>query len=152
MGAETAIKQAIEQLGGEKKAIERELKVLGHIRHADAALTDPMQPSVAVQKAFEEISEAERATGDHVVRSGLIRTRQAIEDARRSPGTADFGRLRSLLQRDALAPASRLVVAMATQLQEETLAWIRVQELIATHLRALAEITGESLRAAQQEN
>lgn len=149
--AEGAVKQAMEQLGEEKKVLERDLQALAHLRTADKALTDPMQPSVAVQKAFEEVSEAARLNSDPFVGNGLIRVRQALEEARRSPGSADFGRLRSVLRREAIGPSSRLVVTKATALQDETVAWIRVQELIAMHLRTLSELTGESLRASQEE-
>lgn len=149
--AEAAVKRAVEQMVEEKKSLERDLQVLARIRGADSALADAMQPAVAVQKAFEEVSEAERLNTDFLVRQGLIRSRQALEEARRSPGSADFGRLRSILREEALGPSSRLVVMRATTLQEETIAWIRLQELIAGHLRVLSEITGESLRASQQE-
>ena len=152
VSAESAVKEAIEQLGEEKKAIERDLAVLGHIRGSDRALGDTMQPSVAVQKAFEEISEAERLNADFFVRQGLIRARQALEDARRSPGAADFERLRGVIRTEALGPSSRLVVRNALRLQEETIAWIRVQEAINLHLKTLADITGESLRASDQED
>jgi len=150
-GAEMAVKQALERLGLEKKAMDVDLQVLGFIRNADRALTDPMQPSIAVQKAFEQISEAERLNGDFLVQQGVIRSRQELEAARRSPATADFARLRAIIQEHALGPASRVVVRNATRLQEETLAWIAVQDLIATHLKMLAEITGENLRAAEDE-
>jgi len=149
--AEMAVKQAAERLGNMRKAIERDLKVLGHIRNSDNALVDPMQPGIAVQKAFEEMSEAERLNADPVLASGLIRARQRLDAARKSPATADFGHLRAVIREEALGPSSRLVVRTATLLQEETLAWIAVQEMIATHLKSLAEITGESLRASQQE-
>jgi hypothetical protein len=149
--ADSAVKQAAQRLSDMRKGIDRGLQVLAHVRDADRALTDPMQPSIAVQKAFEEIGEAERSSDDPVVRQGLIRARQTLDAARNSPGTADFGRLRATVRDDALGPASRAVVRTATMLQEETLAWIAVQEQIATHLKTLAEITGESLRAAQEE-
>ena len=149
--AESAVKQAVDRLGQEKKAMDIDLKVLGHIRAADRALTDPMQPTIAVQKAFEQISEAERLHGDFLVQQGIVRARQELESARRSPAAADFGRIRGIIREQALGPASRVVVRNATRLQEETLAWISVQELIATHLKMLAEITGENLRAAEEE-
>jgi hypothetical protein len=141
----------MERLGAEKKAMDRDLAVLAHIRAGDRALTDPMQPTIAVEKAHEELSEAGRLNVDFLVGQGLIRVRQGLEDARRSPATADFGRLRSLIQEQALGPSSRLVVRNATRLQEETLAWIQLQDLIATHLKTLAQITGESLRASNEE-
>ena len=149
--AEAAVKDAVERLGQVKKALDVDLKVLGFIRNADRVLTDPMQPSIAVEKAFEQMSEAERLRGDFLVQQGVIRSRQELEAARRSPASADFPRLRQLIRDQALGPASRVVVRNATDLQEETLAWIAVQEMIATHLKTLAEITGENLRAAQSE-
>ncbi|HEX6087369.1 MAG TPA: hypothetical protein VF266_22750 [Thermoanaerobaculia bacterium] len=149
--AESAVRQAAERLGNERKGIEVLLRVLQHIRNADRALVDPMQPAIAVQKSFEELSEAERLMADPVLRTGLIRARQALVAARNSPGTADFGRLRATVRDEALGPVSRAVIRSATALHEETLAWISVQEQIATHMKTLADITGESLRAAQAE-
>jgi hypothetical protein len=151
LSADAALKQSVERLGIEKKDMDRDLQVLARIRAADRALTDPMQPSIAVEKAFEEISEAERLNADFYVQQGVIRIRQEMEAARRSPTSADFGHLRGLIREHALGPASRVVVRNATRLQEETLGWIAVQEKIATHLKMLAEITGESLRAADQD-
>jgi len=149
--AETAIKGAIEKLGNDRKAIELMLQVHAHIRGADRALVDPMQPSIAVQKALEEISEAARKNTELVLAQGLIRARDEVDGARRSPSAADFGRLRGVIREEALGPSSRLIVRQATALQQETLAWIGVQELIATHVKSLAEITGEGLRTAQEE-
>ncbi|HEX6100530.1 MAG TPA: hypothetical protein VF432_29715 [Thermoanaerobaculia bacterium] len=151
LSADAVLKQSIEHLGIEKKNMDRDLQVLARIRAADRALTDPMQPSVAVEKAFEEISEAERLNADFYVQQGIIRVRQEMAAARRSPASADFGRLAALIREHALGPASRVVVRNAIRLQEETLGWIAVQEKIATHLKMLAEITGESLRASDQE-
>ncbi|HYC91009.1 MAG TPA: hypothetical protein VEO54_17450 [Thermoanaerobaculia bacterium] len=149
--AENGVRQAAERLGNERKGIEITLRGLQHIRNSDRALIDPMQPAIAVQKAFEELSEAERLILDPALRAGLIRARQALEAARNSPATADFGRLRATVRTEALGPVSRAVIRSATGLHEETLAWIAVQEQIATHLKTLSEITGESLRAAQEE-
>lgn len=149
--AESAVRQAAERLGNDRKGIEIMLRVLQHIRNSDRALIDPMQPAIAVQKSFEQLNEAERLMGDPVLRTGLIRARQALEAARNSPGTADFGRLRATVREEALGPVSRAVIRSATGLHEESLAWIAVQEQIATHLKTLAEITGEGLRAAQEE-
>ncbi len=149
--AESAVKQAIQKLGNDRKAIELQLQVLAHIRASDRALTDPMQPTIAVEKAFEQISEAERLNMDFLLRQGLIKSRQELDAARKSPMSADFPRLRSIVRGDALGPASRLVVRTATVLQEDTVAWLAVQELIGAHLKSLADITGESLRAAQEE-
>jgi len=148
--AEMAVKQAAERLADERRVMERDVRVLGLIRGADRALVDPMQPSIAVEKSFDFIGEAERLNGDPYVRQGLIRARQELEAARRSPGSADFGRLRAVID-TALGMSSRLVVRNATRLQEETIAWIAVQELIATHLKTLSDITGDCLRASDLE-
>jgi hypothetical protein len=149
-GAEAAIREAMQQLGAEKKIFERDLEVLAKLRAADQALIDTMQPSVSIQKAFEEVGAAKMQGADFVVMQGITRAEQELEAARRSPGTADFGRLRATLRREALGPASRVVVANALRLEDETLAWIKVQEMITSHQRALSEITSESLRAAER--
>ena len=149
--AEMAVKNAIERFGNERKALETMLEVHAHIRNADRALVDPMQPSIAIQKAFEEISEAQRKNAEPFLDSGLIRARNEIDAARKSPMSADLGRLRGIIRGQALGPSSRLVVRTSTTLQRETLAWISVQELIATHMKSLAEVTGEGLRTAQEE-
>jgi hypothetical protein len=149
--AEAILKESIERLGAEKKAMDRDLQVLARLRAADRALTDPMQPTIAVEKAFQEIAEAERLNVDFYVQQGVVRARQEMEAARRSPAAADFGHLRAIIREHALGPASRVVVRNAIRLQEETLGWIAVQEKIATHLKMLAEITGESLKASDQE-
>ncbi|HVG25220.1 MAG TPA: hypothetical protein VND45_13770 [Thermoanaerobaculia bacterium] len=149
--AERAIKQAAERLAETRKTVERQLQVLAEVRAADAALVDSMQPTVAVQAAFEHLQKAESRNIDRFVQLGLIRARQAVEDARKSPGSADFGHLRNTLRTEALGPASRLAVRTATALQDEIMAWMTVQELVAIHLKTLSEITGESLRAAQEE-
>lgn len=154
--AEAAIKQASEQLVVMHKISDRDIQVLAHLRAADKALADPMQPENAVQKAYEEVEAA--GTTDpgtpplpFVVNQGLIEVRHELEDARRSPGTADFGHLRSDLREKALAPASRAAVANATRLEYEAKAWLKVQALIAAHLQALSDIATDSLRAAEQE-
>ena len=148
--AELAVKQAAERLVNTRKGIELGLKVLQHIRASDRALIDPMQPSIAVQKAFEEISEAERLNPSPQLAVGIIRARQTVDAARKSPASADFGRLRATIREDALGPVQRQVVRAATQLHDETMAWLAVQELISTHLKSLADITGEGLRAADE--
>ncbi|HUP58810.1 MAG TPA: hypothetical protein VNA69_00170 [Thermoanaerobaculia bacterium] len=149
--AEAAIRQASQQLASQKKSIERNLEVLTHLRAADAALADPMQPAAAIQKAFEHVEKAKALATEHVVVAGAIRLHRELESARRSPGTADFGRLRALLRDEALDPASRVAVQAALRLEEEILAWIKIQELVSAHLRALSEIAGDSLRATQSE-
>ena len=148
--AETAVKQAMDQLVAQKKIYDRDLEVLQHLKNADAALTDPMQPNNAIQKAFDEVDTAKGLTSDFIVTQGVIKASSALEDARRSPVSADFGQLRTIVRTEAIGPASRVVARNGSRLQDETLAWIRVQELISSHLRSLAEIGAQSLRAAQQ--
>ena len=147
MAAEMAIKQAAEQLGNDRKSYDRDLEVLRHLRGADEALIDSMQPLTAVQKAYEEVAAAKALGPEYPVSQGVIRVQEQLESARRSPLSADLGRLRTLLRADAIGPAVRIVVRNGIRLQDETLSWLRIQELIATHLKTLAEITGESLRA-----
>lgn len=147
--AEAVIKQAGELLTDEKKIYDRDVQVLRHLQTADEALTDDMQRAVGLQKAFEEVSKARSLGADPVVASGLIKMSNALEEARRSFATADFGRLRSLLREHALGPASRVATRNALRLEEEMLAWLKVQELISVHLRQMSEISGESLRASQ---
>ena len=147
--AEMAVTQAIEQLGRDKKTFDRDLAVLKHLRAADEALIDPMQPSVAVQKAFDHVDAALQLEPEFRVKQGVIQARSELEGARRSPASADFGRLRAILSREATVPAVKLVIRNAVKLQEETVQWIKVQELISQHLRVLSEITGESLRSSQ---
>jgi len=148
--AETAVKQASEQLAIIKKICERDVEVLRHLRTADDALTDPMQPDNAVQKAYEEVEAAKRLIPEFLVMQGVIRAEHEIEGARRSPMTADFGHLRSVLRSEALGPASRVAVRDALRLEDEALAWLKVQQLIADHLRAIAEISNQTLRASEQ--
>jgi small-conductance mechanosensitive channel len=148
--AEAAIKQAMEQLASLKKSFDRDIEVLNHLQAADAALADAMQPANAIQKAYEHIVAAQALQPDFLVYQGVIRMQHELESARRSPAVADFGRLRSLLRDEALGPASRVAARNALRLQEETVAWLKVQELISAHLRVLSEIAGESLRAAQK--
>src|SRR5687768_10716416 len=146
MSAESAIKQAMEALVEERKIYERDVAVLREIRQADDALTDPMQPSNAIQKAYDHIDKAKTFMPELVVMNGLVKVHGALTDARRSPLSADFGRLRASLKSDAEGPAQRVAMRNALRLQDETLMWIKVQELISMHLRSLSEITGESLK------
>ncbi len=148
--AEIAVKQAAEQLTIIKKICERDVDVLRHLRTADDALTDPMQPTNAVQKAYEEVDAAKSLNPEFLVYQGVIRAEREVEGARRSPMTADFGHLRSVLRTEALGPASRVAVRDALRLQDEALAWLKVQQLIADHLRAIAEISNQTLRASEQ--
>src|SRR6266403_753307 len=72
--AESAVKQAAEQLVGVKKICERDIGVLAHLRAADDALADAMQPTNAVQKAFEEVGAAKGLGPEFFVMQGVIRT------------------------------------------------------------------------------
>ncbi|HYM60982.1 MAG TPA: hypothetical protein VEZ11_08825 [Thermoanaerobaculia bacterium] len=148
--AETAIKQAMQQLATAKQKYDKDLEVLRHLRAADGALIDPTQPHNAIQKAFEEVSIAKQINPDFDILQGVITIEKALESARLSPAAADFGRLRAMMYSEAIAPAVRVVARDGAWLQEETLAWIKVQELISMHLHAVAEISAECLRVAQQ--
>jgi hypothetical protein len=150
MSAESAVKQAMEAMVEERKAFERDVAVLRHIREADDALTDPMQPSNAIQKAYDHIDEARRLMPEFVVMQGLNKVFHDLTEARRSPVSADFGRLRMTVKTEAEGPASRVAVRNALRLEDETLMWIKVQEMIAMHLRTLSEIASESLRESQR--
>ena len=149
--AEGAVKQAMEQLAATKRVVERDVDVLTHLRTADAALVDNMQPTVAIQKAYEEVEKAKLLNPEFNVMQGVIKSERELEGARRSPIGADFGHLRSILRDEALGPASRVVVRDALRLQEETVAWMHVQELIAAHVRTLSDIASDSLRASQRD-
>ena len=148
--AEMSVKQAMELLASMKKAYERDVDVLNFLHGADDALADAMQPSNAIQKAYESVEKAKGLGPDFLVMQGVIRIERELESARRSPIGADFGRLRSILRDEALGPAVRVVARNSLRLQEESLAWLRVQELIAAHVRTLTEISGDSLRATQK--
>ena len=148
--AEMAVKQSMEQLAAMKKFVDRDAEVLGHLRTADDALADAMQPSIAIQKAYEEVVKAKSLNPEFLVMQGVIKSERELEGARRSPVSADFGHIRSVLRDEALGPATRVVIRHAQRLQEETVAWIKVQELIAAHLRALSEIASSSLQASQK--
>lgn len=151
MSVDAAVKRATEMMSIVKKTMEKDLAVLLHLRNADAALRDPMQPVNAITKALEEVEAAKSLDPEFLVMQGVLRTLDELESARRSPGSADFPRLRSILRDDALEPASRLAARNALVLQEEMLTWLKVQELITAHLAALSEIAGNSLRATQNE-
>ncbi len=150
--AESYIKQAAEQLLPIKKRFDRDLAILHHINNVDEALSDESQPYNAIQKACDEIDEAKRLEPDFLVKQGVVASQQALDQARRGPGSADFSRLRTLVRTEAAAPALRAVARNGALLQEELLAWIKVQELISAHLRSLAEISAESVRVTQQEH
>jgi len=149
-GAEAAVKQAMEQLASIRKTFERDVDVLNHLRAADDALVDSMQPSIAIQKAYEEVEEAKRLMPEFTTMQGVIKAERELEGARRSPVSADFGHLRTILRDEALGPASRVVIRNAQRLQEETVAWMKVQELISAHVRALSEIAATGLQATQK--
>jgi hypothetical protein len=148
--AEGAVKQAMQQLGEIKKICERDIGVLTHLRAADDALADTMQPTNAVQKAYEEVGAAKALSPEFFVMQGVIKAERVLEDARRSPMTADFGRARSILREEAVGPASRVAVRDALRLEDEMLSWLRVQQLIADHLRQISEISNQSLRATER--
>ena len=148
--AEAAVKQAAMQLGELKRVAEKDVNVLMHLRTADDALVDPMQPTNAVQKAYEEVDAAKGLGPDFLVMQGVVKTERALEDARRSPMSADLGRVRATLRDEALGPAARVAVRNAIRLEDEMLAWLRVQQLIADHLRQISEISNQSLRAAER--
>lgn len=147
---EIAIRNAIEQFAMEKKAIERDTAVLRHLRAADAALADAMQPGNAIQKAYEEVDAAHGLGPDFTVVQGVITARDALEAARRSPGATDFDHLRGLLRKEAIGPAVRLVVRNSLRLQDETVAWLKVEQLIGDHLHALSEASSDALRATDE--
>lgn len=148
--AESVIKQAADLLVDEKKIYDRDVAVLRHLQTADEALVDDMQRHVAIQTAFEEVAKARELGADFRVAPGLSKMANELESARRSIASADLGRLRSLLREHALAPAARVARENALKLEEEILAWLKVQELIAVHLRQMSEISGESLRTSQK--
>jgi hypothetical protein len=149
--AESALKQAMDQFGALKQACERDVSVLAHVRAADAALTDPMQPSNAVQKAWEELETAKQQQPDFVVYQGIVKAEREVENAKLSPMTADFPHLRVVLRDNALGPAARVVVRDASSLQAESMAWLHVQQLIGDHVRALSEVTAAALKASDQQ-
>jgi len=148
---ELAIRAATEQFANEKKLIERDTAVLRHLRGAGTALADAMQPANSLEKAYEEVSEAKRVGPDFTVMQGVIKVQQALEDARRSPGAADFDRLRGLLRTEALTPAVRVVVRNSLRLQEETVAWLKVEQLIGDYLRAVSDLSSDGLRATEEQ-
>src|ERR1051326_1732626 len=87
--AEMAIKQAGEQLTAIKKIADRDLSVLEHLRTGDGALTDPMQPFNAIQKAYEEVDAAKTLLdgartqpAEFAVYQGVIKVERELESAR----------------------------------------------------------------------
>ena len=155
--SEALVKQAMDQFAPLKKMCDRDIEVLAHLRAADNALVDPMQPSVAVQKAIDEVDAAARLESDRslgppefLVMQGIAKVQADLASAKLSPMTADFAHLRASLREYALGPASRVAVRDASALQGETMAWLRVQQLISEHLRIVSEEAGAVLRASEQ--
>lgn len=148
--AEMVVKDAAEELTRASEIYERDVKVLAHLRAAQKALADAMQPSAAIEKAWDHTSKAAGLVSSDpgAVGQMTLRAHAAVENARRSPGTADFDRLRSMVQ-DAIDPAARVAAANALELEDQILDWIKVQQMISNHLRRMSEIAGDSLRAAQ---
>lgn len=154
--AETSVKQAMDQYAPLKKMCDRDIEVLVHLRTADNALVDPMQPSNAVQKAVDEVDAAARLETDRslgppetLVMQGIAKVMSDLDSAKLSPMTADFAHIRASLRENALGPASRVAVRDASALQAETMAWLRVQQLISEHVRIVSEETGAVLRAGE---
>lgn len=147
---ERALSLAARQLELMKSTYDRDIAVLGHLRAAQEAVADAMQPSAAVEKAHGHLAKAEGLleSGGSAVYHPVLEALQALESARRSPSTADFDRLRGLILRAAV-PASRVAARNALDLEEQILDWIKVQQGISDHLRRMSEIAGESLRASQ---
>src|SRR6266571_2879483 len=109
--AERAIKQATEEFTAVKKICDRDIDVLQHVRTADAALVDPMQPFNAVQKATDEVNiavglEQDRRIGppEFTVLQGLLKIQHELASAKLSPMTADFGHLRAVVRESGLGP------------------------------------------------
>ena len=148
--AENSIKQASEQLANIKRLCERDIAVLQHLRAADNALTDPSQPNNAMQKAWDEVEAAKGLQPDMLVYQGIGNVEKTLASAKLSPPTADFGRIRSQLRTDALGPASRAAIRDASSVQDEILAWLRVQQLIGDYVRTMSEISGQALKASEQ--
>ncbi|HEX7830669.1 MAG TPA: hypothetical protein VF787_13515 [Thermoanaerobaculia bacterium] len=146
---EANVKSAAMRFAERKEIIDKDIRAMAGLRAADKALTDPTQPGVAIEKAFERVDPVSGLTSDFLVRQGAIRVRQELEAARRSPSTADFGRLRAILQEEAIGPAVRVIARHGAELSEETMKWLALQELIAAHLRQLTETSAEALRATQ---
>lgn len=149
-GAERAVHDAAEALERMKKIYERDVEVLAHLRAAQEALADAMQPAAAIEKAYDHVDKAKDLLDESVgaVIESVRVAHSAMESARRSPGSADFDRLRGLTFR-AILPAQRVAARNALALEEQILDWIKVQQLISAHLRRMSEIAGESLRASQ---
>lgn len=150
---ETIVKDASRRLTEQKKIVDADLEALALLRAADVALTDPMQPSVALQKALDHVDKAKAILPvhqeNHWVRQGLIAMERALADAKRSPGAADFGRLRFQLHRDCVAPATRVALKHSSSLQQELASWIVAQEWITGHLQLLQQVSADAILAAQ---
>jgi len=148
---EAYIKQASEQLAVLKKAFDRDVEVLVHVRTADNVLVDTMQPTVAVEKSYEEVKAARLLQPPFDVEQGLIAAQRELESARLSPTTTDFGKLRSVIRREALGPAARAVSRNALRLTDEMNEWIKIQQMISDQLRAMSDISSASMRALEQQ-
>lgn len=147
---EGAIKQASTQLEQFRKVFENDIEILAHIRASDAALADAMQPMTSVETAWKEMNEANRLNPPFEVGQGVAKSLQLLDDARRSPTSADFGHIRSVIREWALGPASRRVVANAQRLEDSMTEWIKIQQMIGDHVRLMNDIAGRSLRASLQ--
>lgn len=151
IAAERAARQAYDQVKIDQRVFENDVAVLRRLREADRALADSTQPVNALQTAYEAVDAAYRLGPESSVMSGVIRILRELDQARRSPAMSDFERLRSLLAEEALTPASRVVVRNSLRLEEETIAWLKVQEAIGAQLRLLSDVKHASLVAAQSE-
>jgi hypothetical protein len=146
---ETAVRGATERLGQQLKFYAQDTQVLRLLREADDVLSDTMQPSASIQAALDRVQKAEGLASDVFLKNGLVEARNQLEAARRSPGSADFGRLRTMLLEDCIRPALRICLRNATRLQNETQAWLEVQDLIGAQLQLLSEAAYQSLSATQ---
>jgi hypothetical protein len=144
----STINRMAEQLGEERKRYERSVAILRHLRTADKALIDAMQPTVAVQKALDEVMKAEGLSPNS---NSLVAMRQELERARLSPTTADFDRLRRLLRENTIDPFARGVLGTAASLQRELTAWLALQNDIANHMDALNQTIGAGLTEGLRE-
>ena len=147
---EMYLKQAAEQLAILRKAFDRDIEILTHVRTSDNALVDPMQPNNAVEKSLEEMKKAHDMQPPFDVDQGVIVSIRALESARLSPTSADFGKLRSVIRENALGPAARTVNRNALRLNEEMNEWIKIQQMISDNLRTMSDIASTSMRAAEQ--
>ncbi|MGA7614645.1 MAG: hypothetical protein WBX15_05625 [Thermoanaerobaculia bacterium] len=144
--AEQNLRQAMQRFAEEKKVYQRDLAVLEHLGKAHAALEDAMQPAVSLEKCHDEVEEARRLITDPLLFAGVRRVSDELESARRSPGMADFDRLRTLLVRETLNRARAIVAENSLRVQNEVAQWLAVQKGIADHLQDLNRVGADSLR------